>query len=216
MTRLVIRTLLSFLLLLGFRASTTYAAEMLIIGVSGDGSMKKSDCDVSIVHSELTKGVPKLVQSIYDDLYASCVNVGSKGEYKDRMQRYLGESTGNRGLQEEVDTEEEGGRELMTCYGPCSSSILLTLYQCNNCCLAFSCTWCAGRFSSKPCTLRRRLGTPNEAFDEEMRRLGDAAEELEVSKQCRSDLRKVTKTLNSLGNFCHGKSDQIEVTARLP
>jgi hypothetical protein len=187
------------------------------MGTSGDGSMVKSHCDVSIVHSELTGGVPKLVQAIYDDLYASCVDVGSNGKYKSKMKRYLGESTGNRLLQEQVDAEEEGGRELqMTCVGPCSSSAVLTYSQCNNCCLAYSCSWCAGTFASKPCTLRRRLGTPAEAFDEEMRRLGDAVTEDKVGKQCRDSLRKATKVLNSLGNFCHGREDQIEVVAHLP
>jgi hypothetical protein len=106
------------------------------MGTSGDGSMEKSNCDVSIVHSELTKGVPKLVQDIYDDLYASCVDVGSNGQYKSKMERHLGASTGNRVLQEQVDAEEEGGRELMTCNGPCASSATLTYSQCNNCCLA--------------------------------------------------------------------------------
>jgi hypothetical protein len=216
MNGMVNRVLLSALLLLGFSTCSTHASEMLIMGTSGDGSMEKSHCDVSIVHSELTNGVPKLVQDIYDDLYASCVDVGSNGQYTSKMERYLGESTGNRVLLEQVDAEEEGGRELMTCNGACASSATLTYSQCNNCCLAYSCSWCAGTFASKPCTLRRRLGTPAEAFDEEMRRLGDAATEMKVGKQCRNDLRRVTKELNSLGNFCHGNADQIDVIARLP
>jgi hypothetical protein len=216
MMTFLIRALLPVVLLLGFSSSRAYAAEMLIMGLSGDGSMEKTHCDVSIVHSELTNGVPKLVKDIYDELYASCVDVGSKGEYKNRMKRYTGDSVGNRVLHEQVDTDEEGGRELMVCYGPCSSSAVLTYSQCNNCCLAYDCTWCSGTFASKPCTLRRRLGTPAEAFDEEMRRLGDEVKELDVAKQCRSDLRKVTKVLNSLGNFCHGNADLIEVKAHLP
>jgi hypothetical protein len=218
MTCMVIRSLLPvLLLLLGFSTSRTYASELLIMSNSGDGSMDPSHCEVSIVHSELTEGVPKLVQDIYDDLYSACVDVGSNGRYKYIIKRYLGDETRNRVLPEQVDdAEEEAGRELVVCSGPCASSAVLTYSQCVLCCTAYNCSWCAGTFASKPCTLRRRLGTPTEAFHEEMRRLGDAASETSVAKQCRSDLRKVTKELNSLGIFCHGNADQIDVIARLP
>jgi hypothetical protein len=216
MTSLAVRSLFPVLLLLGISSSRTYASEMLIMGLSGDGSMEKSHCDVSIVHSELTDGIPKLVQDIYDDLYASCVDVGSNGRYKNKMKRYLGDTTGNRVLEEQANAEEKGRRLPYTCTGPCGSGAVLTYNQCTLCCIAYSCSWCSGLFASKPCTLRRRLGTPAEAFDEEMRRLGDAADENSVAKQCRNDLRKVTKELNDIGNFCHGKADQIDVSARLP
>jgi hypothetical protein len=62
-------------------------------------------------------------------------------------------------------------------------------------------------------TCRRRLGTPEEAFEEEMRKLSASAtlttDEASIARDCLDDLRGFAEKLNSQGNFCLGHSEAL-------
>jgi hypothetical protein len=200
------RPLLLLLLLAASTLTGTNAgANIMTKAFSADGSMVQEDCTKEITHPGINGGAVIRVEDAITDVLAKCIDEGSNGKYEGYELEH------NTGALEVVSTsvvENEGTRRLPTCPPSCGGWTCGS--NCNLCCLICgSYQFCGGHCY----TCRRRLGTPEEAFEEEMRNLAASAtlttEEAGIAQDCLADLRQFAEKLNSQGNKCLGNSDTL-------
>jgi hypothetical protein len=204
------RPLLLLLLLVAVTFTQTNAgANIMTKAFSEDGSMVPEDCTKEITHPGINGGNVILVEDAISDAFAKCIDDGSNGKYEGYELEH------NTGALEVVSTAthdvvpNDATRRLPTCPPSCGGWTCGS--NCNLCCLICgSYQFCGGHcYTCK----KRRLGTPGEAFEEEMRNLAASAtlttEESGIAQDCLADLRQFAEKLNSQGNMCLGLSNAL-------
>jgi hypothetical protein len=205
------RPLLLLLVLVASSLLTgTNAANIMTKAFSADGSMIPDDCLKEITHPGINVGIAIRVEDAISDLFAKCIDEGSNGKYEGYELEH------NTGALEVVDVststvdvvQNDATRRLPTCPPSCGGWTCGS--NCNLCCmLCGTYLFCGGHCYS----CRRRLGTPEEAFEEEMRKLSASAtlttEEAGIARDCLADLRAFAEKLNSQGNRCLGNWEAL-------